>query len=121
MSTRGNTFLNAVVGAVVTVVLSFLPLAPTLGSGVAGYLHGGGLRDGAKVGGVAGLFAMVPIFVTLLFAVPVFVIAPFGVPNMPVSALGFAIGLFWFVGLYTVGLGILGGVIGAYLAQADQD
>ena len=116
MTTHGNTFMNAVVGAVVTVVLSFLPFSPTVGGFVSGYLQRGGVREGAKAGGLSGLFSMVPFYLALLVAVPLFVIAPFGVPNLPFNNLLYALGLFWLVAVYTVGLGLLGGIIGTYLA-----
>lgn len=120
MTTQGNTFMNAVVGAVVTVVVAFLPLSPTIGGAVSGYLQRGGLREGAKVGGLVGLFAMVPLYVALLVVVPLFVIYPFGVPTLPFDTTLYALGLFVAVGVYTVGLGVLGGVIGAYLAEPPQ-
>lgn len=118
MSTHGKTFMNAVVGAVVAVVLSFLPFSPTVGGFVSGYLQRGGIREGAKAGGLAGLFALLPLFLALVVVVPVFVIAPFGVPNLPLNSTLFVFGLFWLVGFYTVGLGLLGGIIGTYLAGA---
>ncbi|MFC6727016.1 DUF5518 domain-containing protein, partial [Halobium palmae] len=36
--TTSDRWVNALVGAVVTVVLSFLPFSPLAGGGVAGYL-----------------------------------------------------------------------------------
>lgn len=118
MRTAGNTFMNAVVGAIATLVLSFLPLSPVLGGGIAGYLQRGPQQEGAKVGGLAGLLAAIPLFLSLLFVVPLFVIAPFGVPNIPMNALWFVVVLLLIVGVYTVGFGIVGGIVGTYLAAA---
>lgn len=117
MTTRGKTFMNALIGAIVMIVLSFLPLSPVLGGGVAGYLQRGGQRDGAKVGGLAGLLATVPLFLVLLLFVPLFVFAPFGVPVIPMSPLLFTIVLFVLLVSYTVVLGGIGGIVGVYLAE----
>lgn len=119
MDTNDNTFMNAVVGAVVTVVFAFLPLAPSIGGGVAGFLQGGALRDGAKVGGVVGLFSMVPFYLSMILVVPLFVIAPFGVPNLPFNATAYAFGMFLLVSFYTIGFGIIGGMIGTYLSDSS--
>ena len=118
MTTRGNTFMNAVIGAIVTIVLSFLPLSPVLGGASSGYLQRGSHREGAKVGGLAGLLASIPLFLSLLLIAPIFVFAPFGVPAMPFNPIGFVFGLFILLIVYTVGLGIIGGVVGVYLAEA---
>ncbi len=118
MTTSGKTFMNAVVGGVVTIVFSWLPLSPVLGGGVAGYLQRGNHREGAKAGGLSGLLAAVPLFLSLLFIVPLFVFAPFGVPVMPFNAILFAFSLFVLLFLYTVVFGIVGGIVGAYLAGA---
>jgi hypothetical protein len=52
---EGEFWVNAVIGAVVAVVSSFVPLSPALGGGVAAYLQGGTRTVGAKVGAVFGL------------------------------------------------------------------
>jgi hypothetical protein len=48
---------NALIGAVVTVVLPFVPFSPLLGGAVAGYLQE---RDGFRVGAPSGAIAAVP-------------------------------------------------------------
>ena len=112
--------MNAVIGAIVTIVLSFLPLSPVLGGSCSGYLQQGSQREGAKVGGLAGLLASIPLFLSLLVIAPIFVFAPFGVPAMPFNPLGFAVFLFIMLLIYTVGLGIVGGVVGVYLGEAHS-
>lgn len=119
MTTRGKTFMNAVIGAIVTIVLFFLPLSPVLGGSVSGYLQGGDQREGSKVGSLAGLMASIPLFLTLLLAVPLFVFAPFGVPVMPVNAVVFAVLLLLLLLFYTVVLGTIGGIVGVYLAREN--
>ncbi|MFB6150212.1 MAG: DUF5518 domain-containing protein [Haloarculaceae archaeon] len=66
---EGDFWLNAVIGAVLTVVLSFVPVSPILGGGVAGYLNRGTRTTGAKVGAASGLIAALPFFAvfSLLF------------------------------------------------------
>lgn len=110
-----NTALNALVGAVVTAATVFvLPFSPVLGGGVAGYLEGGETRDGLWVGALAGLVAMVPVVALLLLAATVVpVVGPRGVVGLLLFG-GLAVVL---AGAYVVGLGGVGGILGAYLKR----
>lgn len=106
-----NTLLNALIGGVITVVTSFVPLSPIIGGAVAGYLEGGDNDAGLKVGALAGLVALVPLLLFVPFLLFFFLLDP---------ALG--IGIFLIGGFiavfalaYAVGLSALGGVIGVYL------
>ena len=56
-----ETLKHAAIGAVVSLVTFFLPFSPVIGGGVAGYLHGSDRTEGAKVGGLSGLLAAVPV------------------------------------------------------------
>jgi hypothetical protein len=108
--------LNALLGAVVTVVTAFVPLSPLLGGTLAGYLQRGDSREGAVVGALSGLFVAVPFAVLLTLVAAVFVIAP-----GPRAGLGLVAGVF-LVGLllsllYTVPFSAAGGVVGAYVAR----
>jgi len=112
---RPRPLVHGLIGGVVAVVLAVLPFSPALGGGVAGYLGGGTYADGAKAGAVAGVVAFVPI-VLVAAAALVFV------PVVAVPDPGFSIGLslialvfLLFLALYTVGLGVLGGAVGAYV------
>jgi hypothetical protein len=112
-STGGSaTGINAIIGGVVAIVLSFIPLSTLLGGAVAGYLEGGTPEDGLKVGAIAGVLVFVP-FALLGF----FGLALLGVIGAP-TAFG-VIGLFVLVfsAVYTVGLSALGGYLGAYINQ----
>lgn len=104
--------MNALIGAAVGILLSFVPLSPVLGGGVAGYLEGGESDDGLRVGAVAGAVMAIPLaFIGLVLSV--FVLgagAPVGVGAMFLLAL-------LLIALYTVGLGALGGLVGASLAE----
>lgn len=118
----GDTLFNAVVGAVVTVVLSFTGFSPLLGGGVAGYLQRGDRAEGARVGAISGAIASIP-FVVLLVAVFSF----FGLfltgGDLGVAGAGFAIVLVVFVLAlaWNVGLGAIGGYLGVYVLAEFED
>lgn len=124
---RENTLMNGLVGGVVTVLLSFIPFSPLLGGGVAGYLQKGTTSDGAKAGAVAGAIASVPVlllvFVALFFAPLFAVVGQSGVPlAVGFAVVGLLVTVVLFVALYTVGLSVVGGAIGAYVAdEMDGD
>ena len=117
--TTPDTTTNAIVGAVVSVVGGFIPFSPILGGAVAGYLERGDRTAGARVGGLSGLVASVPIFVLFAFLIGgLFVVSAeisFGLGAASV-ALVLAIALFVAV-VYMVLLGAVGGYIGAYLNE----
>lgn len=111
MSQRSSLF-NAAIGGIVTIVTAFLPFSPIIGGATAGYLE---RADGVRVGALSGAIAAIPLVLVILAAGFLFAFVP------DPAAAG---GLFLFVlvavvlaGLYTVGLGALGGIIGVYLAD----
>ena len=106
-----NTVLNAVIGAVVTIVLSVTMFSPILGGAAAGYLE---KRDGLRVGAISGAIASLPI---LLFGVLAMVF--FGLFALQASVFFLVLLLvgFPFVLLYVVGLSALGGILGVYLVE----
>ncbi len=114
---EGDTLLNALIGAVVTVVLAFIPFSTVLGGGVAGYLQKGARNDGLRVGAISGLIALVPIFIfgTLFGGMFMFSMLGLGPRGMLSFGFIFLLGLFFIV-LYTVALSALGGYLGAYIA-----
>jgi len=108
-----NTLLNAVIGAVATIGLSFTGISPVLGGALAAYLDGGDTGNGLRVGAISGAIASLPVAAILLIAI---VFLPF------TGDLGIAVGGFLFVLLivamavgYTVALSALGGALGSYL------
>jgi hypothetical protein len=111
-----NRLVNALIGAVVTVVTSFVPLSPVLGGAVAGYLQRGDNTEGATVGALSGLVVTVPLAVIGTLLVALLSFAPDGG-----GGLGLVLGVFLLsvvvVGLYAVSLSVVGGVLGAYLAR----
>jgi hypothetical protein len=120
MYSSGNTFLNAVVGAVASLVLVFLPFSPAVGGAAAGYLQRGSTTDGAKAGAVTGLLVAFPLFLLVVLLAPVFLFAPAGVPSIPTDVVAFV--LLSTVGTlaYALGTATLGGAIGAYLAAVHH-
>ena len=110
-----NTLMNAIIGAVVTVVTApLLPLAAIVGGGVAGYLQRADMRAGAKVGAIAGALAAIPAF---LFAWFVFAVLLFGGADVFAFTLIFSVVLFVVVTGYLVGAGAAGGALGAYVRR----
>jgi hypothetical protein len=112
----------AVAGAVATAVLSFVPLSPTLGGAVAGYLdHYDGDRS-VRLGALAGFLAMVPAVSILLFvAVGLFT----GLSAVPAAGLEIVVLVVMvlaalFVVAYGAGLGALGGYLGKRLAESND-
>ncbi|WP_265108608.1 DUF5518 domain-containing protein [Halosolutus halophilus] len=110
---RSSTAVNALIGAVAGIVLSFIPLSTLLGGAVAGYLEGGDTNDGLRVGAIAGLIMLVPFVLIGLF----FVTFLLGVgPGGPPLAFGMMAVFMLVVGaLYTIGLSAIGGYLGVYL------
>jgi hypothetical protein len=113
----------AVLGAVATSVLSFVPFSPVLGGGLAGYLEQPASGRPVSVGALSGFLAMVPALVILAF-VTVGLYAGFAA--IQEAGLGFVVvaGLFFallVLSVYGAGLGALGGFGGGRLAQNSSD
>lgn len=110
---ESSTLVNAVIGAVVTLLTSpLLPFAAIVGGGVAGYLQRGAVKEGATVGAISGALASIPVGIVVWFLVGVVLL---GAAPAPISI--FAVGLFAAVFGYLVGAGALGGALGAYLRR----
>lgn len=115
---EGDTVINAVIGAVVTVVLSFTGFSPILGGMVAGYLERGDRADGIRVGALSGAIAALP-FLLLVFVFGGFMFTG----SMMGDGMGFAGGFvflllfgFVFALVWSVALSALGGFLGVYIA-----
>lgn len=123
MSTT-KTLINAVIGAVVGVVLSFIPLSTVIGGVVAGFLEGPDVREGAIVGALAGAITFLPFAGIAIIGLSILGFG-MGIAAAPIE--GFAVvalAILVFVSVlfvYTVGLSLLGGYLGAYLAREYPD
>lgn len=115
---EGDTLLNAVIGAAVTVVLSFTGFSPLIGGGVAGYLQRGTRTGGAKVGAIAGALAFLPFVFLVVVALGFFTMVGTGV-GMPggFELLVISFILLPLVFLWNVGLGAAGGYLGVYVRE----
>lgn len=124
---EGDTFVNALIGAVVGVVLSPIPFSTVIGGAVAGYLQGGDRDDGVRVGALAGAIMLVPIALLAFVVGNIFFFAVAG-SGMPGPAMGMAGGftilaivVFLLFGLvYVVAFAAVGGYLGNYVKQ-DTD
>ena len=109
----GDTLINALIGAVVTIVTSFVPFSPILGGGVAAWLEKGDRTEGTKVGALSG--ALISLLLLPLLFVGL-VLAPFD--------FGFTFVIMLFVvtfgAAYLIGFGALGGYLGAYIREEHE-
>lgn len=109
-----NSYINALVGAAVTVVLSFIPFSPLLGGCVAGALE---RRDGARIGFFAGVLASLPLFLMLFLAGGAVAVIPRMAPEFAGSLIIVALLVVLLLGTYAIALSTLGGVVGVYLGE----
>ena len=112
-----NTYVNALLGAAVTIVFSVAGVSPLLGGATAGFLE---RRDGGRVGALAGVIAALPMAAAVvLFGGVLLAFLGFG----RAFAGGFVVLLFagLSVAVYTVVLSTVGGVLGVYLAEEFRD
>ncbi|MFB6136979.1 MAG: DUF5518 domain-containing protein [Halobacteriaceae archaeon] len=107
---------DALVGAVVSGALAFLPFSPIAGGAVAGYLRG---ETGGSVsaGGLSGALAVLPVVVVLGFLVGGLVVGAPGVTGARVDAVAAVLLLVAVVFTVAVAaaLGGLGGYVGGKL------
>ena len=114
-----STRTNALVGAVASVVLGFVPFSPVLGGVVAGYLANGDRETTLKVGGLSGVFAAVPVVLVLAFVFVGLLVGTIGANGSSALALFgvvLAVVALLFGVLFTAALGALGGFVGGKVA-----
>lgn len=109
----------AVLGAVVTGLLSFLPFSPVIGGGVAGYLERYGTGRTVSVGALSGLLAMVPVLLLLVFVtIGLYAgLAAVQYPSMGIVVVATMLFAFLFTAAVGAGLGALGGFAGGRLTE----
>jgi len=117
----GSYRSTAVLGAVATAVLSFVPFSPILGGGLAGYLEQPTSGRSVSVGALSGFLAMIPALLLLGF---VTIGMYSGFATVQEAGLGFVVVAGMFFGVlilsaYGAGLGALGGFAGGRLAENE--
>ncbi|MHB9287024.1 DUF5518 domain-containing protein [Halobacteriales archaeon Cl-PHB] len=110
---------SAVLGAVVSGVLSFVPFSPVLGGAAAGYLEQPTSDRTVAAGAASGLVAMAPVMVITAF---VLVGVSLGLLAADLSGLALLVGVvilltIAFVAAVGAGLGALGGYVGGRFAD----
>lgn len=108
---ESSRYAPVLLGALVTVLFVFVPLAPLGGGAVAGYLAGDG--RGVRTGVLSGAAAAVPTVVVLVFllGMAAVIAGTFAGPRVLLTLAGAALG----ATLYVVGLSTLGGALGSRL------
>lgn len=112
-----SLLVDAAIGAVVTLVLFFLPVVGTIvGGAVAGYLHE---RDGLKVGALAGFLAAIPAVLFAVFGFAFFAIVPdsVGAIGVGVAFVLVVIVAVLVAGAINAALGALGGYVGVAIRE----
>ncbi|GGL50966.1 DUF5518 domain-containing protein [Halocalculus aciditolerans] len=111
---KRSTLAIVGLGAFTTAVLSFLPFAPIAGGALTGFTASDSRFRGTYMGAASGLVGFVPVFVVGVIA-GVFAGASWGVGAVgPAQFVGYlAIAAVVFALAYYVGLGALGGFLGA--------
>lgn len=109
----------AVLGAVTTVVLSFIPISPAFGGALAGYLERGESDRTVSVGTLAGLLPMLPVIAILLFVFGGLVTGLLAIEQAGNAIVVGTVLLLSVLLVATVGagLGALGGYVGGRLAD----
>lgn len=109
----------AVLGAVITAVLSFIPLSAAFGGALAGYLESGESDRTVSVGALAGILPLLPMLVVGLFALGGLVSGLLAIDQVGNAMF---VGAVFFLSMVVIaaigaGLGALGGYIGGQFAE----
>lgn len=109
----------AVTGAVVTVLVSFVPFSSAVGGGVAGYLERAESTRTASVGALSGVLHVVPFAVIVLFVMIGVWVGFQAVGETGIAVLTNGVILLAFVvsAGVSIGLAALGGFLGGRLAE----
>lgn len=121
---NGMSFwVSALLGAVVSVVTSFVPLSPVVGGGVAGYLYAGSRNDGLRVGAVSGAIAAVPVvlLVALVFGGLGFVTVVEDALRTAALFVGLLLVVTLLVVALSAGLSAVGGYLGVYVREERRN
>lgn len=111
---RLGSVIAGLVGGVIAVLLSILPLSEVLGGAVAGYLDRRSGRRGTAAGVVAGAVASLPYLLVGTYVALSPAIALPG-PELALSRELTVAGATGVAFVYVVGLGVLGSLVGAWI------
>lgn len=116
---RSSYGAHAVLGALASVVFSFLPFSPAFGGALAGYLERGDSDRTTSVGALSGLLAVVPVLVLLLAVLGGLFTGMRSIGRGELAAVTSLVLLFAavFAALISSGLGALGGYLGGRFAE----
>jgi len=119
--TVGSYGAHAVLGAVATGVLSFIPLSPGVGGALAGYLECGESERTVSAGALSGLLAMLPFLSVLVFVFGGLITGLRAVELGGMATVAGATALFALavVAAIGAGLGALGGYAGGRVAESQ--
>lgn len=118
-----NFVANSLVGAFVTVLLSFVPFSPAIGGAVAGYFERGESERVLGVGALSGLLTATPIVTIVLFVLGGVSAGLLAIGDTAIAtfvAIVFLVGVV-VVATFSAGLGALGGYVGGRLAEDRLD
>lgn len=119
---EGYFWTSAVLGAVVSGVLSFVPFSPALGGAVAGYLEQPESGRTVRAGAASGLVAAAPAILVMAFvlvgvSLGLLAIEKFGLAVLVAVVILLAVA---FIAAFGAGLGALGGYVGGRFADPDD-
>lgn len=110
---RGSsTAINVLIGVAAGIILSFIPLSPMLGGGVASYFESGKPATGLKIGAIVGAILLIPF---VLIGLVLLMLLGFGTTGAPIAFGIMAFFLLMIGAVYTIGLSAAGGYLGIYL------
>jgi hypothetical protein len=112
----------AVLGAVATGVLSFIPFSPVAGGGIAGYLGHHDTGRSISIGALSGLLSMAPVLLLVGFlTVGLYTgLSGVGEQGLGIVTVAAMLVVLLFVAAYGAGLGALGGFAGGRFADSQS-
>ncbi|AGN01255.1 hypothetical protein L593_06540 [Salinarchaeum sp. Harcht-Bsk1] len=118
-----NFGANALLGAILAIVLSFVPFSQALGGIVAGYLESGSSERVVGVGAFSGFLSVAPLLALLVFVLAGIVA---GLLEVGEGALALVVGAALLLSLALLatvgaGLGAIGGFLGGKLADRERN
>lgn len=117
----GSFWAYAIYGAVTTAILSFIPVSPVFGGGLAGYLGRYETGGSVGIGAASGFLATAPVVSLLAFVTGglfsgLAAVGETGLGIVLVSAMALTM---LFLAAYGAGLGAIGGFAGGWIAKSQ--